>query len=457
MNKNELKPGGFRVPLNTIEKFYYVIVMVLAVVSVGLQSPGQISMDTSIQLYEAKIGESINYHPPFMSALLSILGGGEVSTFFFICINTILTYGALLLTLNTALKKIKTEGHHGLSLWRAFIVLLLLINPIVFIYVGIVWKDVLFSSLILIGTTCALSVTDDTSEISKFDRIYLLSSTFFFSAAFLVRQQGVFMAPILLLLPLYFLFKKSKNIKVDIAILSLLFGTFLLLLNGWADYTIKNSGSRPTQVGYRNIMTFDISGILKNNNNVDIDMQQRNRDAILKYYQPSRVDYLGDDPAALEWFNSKTIPELFQVWSELIINHPSAYFIHRFNAVSTLYGINGVAPTAPLHIGIDGNEEYLKAINIKSGRDDRDLLVYKIGSMFTSTVLFRHISWLGVTIILLIVLAKKYRRNMPELIVLTACMIFYLVYIPTMISSDFRYLYPAIPLISTILMRKLIA
>ena len=107
MSKSKSTMGKFAIPIKNIEIFFYAIATILAVVSVGLQSPGQISMDSSIQLYEAKIGESIDWYPPFMSALLRLFGGGETSAFLFICLNTILTYGALLITLIAVLKKSK--------------------------------------------------------------------------------------------------------------------------------------------------------------------------------------------------------------------------------------------------------------------------------------------------------------------------------------------------------------
>jgi hypothetical protein len=456
MNKLNSKLNGLVIPLKPIETFYYIIVIVWAVISVGLQSPGQISMDSSIQLYEAKIGESIDWYPPFMSALLRILGGGEVSAFLFVCINTILTYGALLLTLATSVRNNKNIGIVSISAWRALIVLVILLNPIIFIYVGIVWKDILFSSLLLMGASCALAIEGDKKGISRLDHLYLLSSTIFLSAAFLVRQQGVLMAPLLLLVPIYFLFIKSKSNKINISVLILIFIVSSYAMNFWATSTIKNSGSKQTDVGYRSIMTFDIAGMISNNEKIIIDIPKSNRDAILKYYEPSRIDYMGKDPEALHWFGTKTTNQLFLIWSELIINNPSAYYKHRLNAVSTLYGFNSVELTTPLHIGIDGNENYLKAVNIQMGRDERDLLVYKIGSVFTNTIIFKHFFWAGIAIVLLIVSIKNYKNNIPDIIVIVTCTAYYLAYMPTMISSDFRYLYPAIPLISIILIRKLI-
>ena len=51
----------------------------LAAAAIAVHAPGQVSMDTSVQLHEASIGRSISWNPPFMSALLRWLGGGELA------------------------------------------------------------------------------------------------------------------------------------------------------------------------------------------------------------------------------------------------------------------------------------------------------------------------------------------------------------------------------------------
>lgn len=48
---------------------------VMACAVVALHAPGHVSMDTSIQLYEAHTGLSVSWNPQFMSALMQWLGG----------------------------------------------------------------------------------------------------------------------------------------------------------------------------------------------------------------------------------------------------------------------------------------------------------------------------------------------------------------------------------------------
>ena len=55
-----------------------VLSLFLVIVAIALHSPGQISMDTSVQLYEAHIGESINWHPPLYVRFDEMAGWGRI-------------------------------------------------------------------------------------------------------------------------------------------------------------------------------------------------------------------------------------------------------------------------------------------------------------------------------------------------------------------------------------------
>ena len=109
----------------------------LAMVAIALHSPGQMSMDTSMQLYEAHIGKSVSWNPPFMSALMKWLGGGEVATAFIVLICSSLTYLSLGFVTASILRNRTILGYPRIEAWRIVLCALLLLNPVLFIYVGI--------------------------------------------------------------------------------------------------------------------------------------------------------------------------------------------------------------------------------------------------------------------------------------------------------------------------------
>lgn len=68
------------VSANTAALAVTLVACALACLGLALHAPGHVSMDSSVQLYEAFTGQSISFNPPFMSALLRWLGGGSVAT-----------------------------------------------------------------------------------------------------------------------------------------------------------------------------------------------------------------------------------------------------------------------------------------------------------------------------------------------------------------------------------------
>jgi hypothetical protein len=459
VNNDLSEHNRLSMPLGRFNFFLILLIFILAILSVGIHSPGQMSMDTSIQLYEAKLGQSISWNPPFMSAFLRFLGGGEVATYFFIFFNTLLTYGAFALVSSSVIKASIEANQKKIALWRVLIILILIINPIIFIYVGIVWKDVLFSSMLVAGCACILSVSDHSGPLTRAQWCLIYISVLFFSCAFFVRQQGILMTPILICSSIYVVYKGAKNKKIQIALLIAIFMTSLVLVDRWISDTIKGGNNKSSSQGYRSIMIFDIAGIItelgSSSGCLDTDMNLEQKYHIRKNYHPSRIDYLALEPIALSWFVDKTNGELFSSWASCIEKNPIAYFRHRYNSIAILYGLKGVQFTLPLHIGIDGNVEYLKSVGISPSRGNRAILVYEIGTPFTG-LLFRHIFWL--IIILALVISWFVRRSIfkTDMVIAFSCVILYLAYIPTMISSDFRYLYPAIPLISILCIRWLV-
>ena len=51
-----------------VSRLVVLLTFVLACAAIAIHAPGQMSMDTSIQLYEASLGQSVSWGPPFMSA-----------------------------------------------------------------------------------------------------------------------------------------------------------------------------------------------------------------------------------------------------------------------------------------------------------------------------------------------------------------------------------------------------
>lgn len=428
------------------------ITFMLACAAIALHVPGQVSMDTSIQLYEASIGQSLSWNPPFMSALLRWLGGGEMGTSMIVLINAVLLYGAFAVVAMTLLQVRASQGVSRIATWRVVLALLLIFNPIVFIYVGIVWKDVLFASFLTAACACAAA-----ASIGSLSRrtVCVALSILLLAAGYHTRQHGMFMAPLLLLVPILASWSFMRSKKVQSALV--VFVLFVMAVAGFqqqVNSSIKGADDRASSVGFRGIMQYDIAGIISDSKRpysefaTPINAEQYA--AVQSAYNPGRIDYLSANPVVGEWMAGMPGAALSHAWWEMIKQNPTAYVQHKVTAYATLLGLRGIEGTLPVHVGVEGNKAYLESVGIKTGTNSRSQKVFDLAAQFFNWPIYYHAFWLFALVALAVIGARvtlpKPFKAMGGVIAL-ATLVFYGAFLPTTLASDFRYLFGAIPLI----------
>lgn len=433
-----------------------VLAALLATVASALHWPGHVSMDTSIQLYEASIGKSVGWQPPFTAALMKWLGGGEAATGKIVLLCSLLTYGTLAYAAAAILRLRATLGDPRVEVWRVGVCALLLFNPVVFVYVGIVWKDVLFASVLT--AAAGLSFAAAVSPL-RHGLALSLAATVLLAIAMQVRQQGVFMAPVLLLLPIVAIvgsrgWPRRRRALCAIALAGV-FLVSLALTRALVADAIRGAGIESSMVGFRAIMSFDIAGTVAHSGTateaLPVAISTEQRAAVRRAYAGRNIDLLALDPVAWAWLGAFTDERRKEVWLSLIRHEPAAFLGHKWEAFRNVLDLNGLQGCLPLHIGVDGNSDYLRAVGITEGRDARDLVVYAIASAFFDWPLYRH--WFYALALLLAAAAMALVTLPPRLkpmcaVMALAAALFYLSFLPTAIACDFRYLYGGIPLIT---------
>jgi len=439
-------------------RWFLLTAAVVASAAIALHSPGHVSMDTSVELYEAYLGRSVSWNPPFMSALMRWLGGGELATAGLVWINSLVTYLSLALVAGSALRARRDLGLPTLSWWRVLLCLCLILNPIVFLYVGIVWKDVLFGSSLI--AAIALAVAAATAD-GRRAWCYAIASMIVLAAAASIRQQGVFMAPVLALLPLMAMVRDrglaKRQCRVSIAAL---LAVFVLGVAGFGfavSRTIVKSGDQSSSVGFRSIMNFDIAGIVSRMTSttevLPVPITEAERTAMRTTYSATRVDYLSSNPVVTHWLDGMSDVQRRQEWWLLVQSQPKAFLAHRFAVFGYILDIPGIAHALPIHIGVDGNVDYLKQVGMSEQRGARAATVYGIASSFFAWPIYRH--WFYLLALAIGAWAIR-RATLPSrlkamsYVVAIAAGLFYLSYLPTGISSDFRYLYGNVLLVTAL-------
>lgn len=419
----------------------------------ALHAPGHVSMDTSIQLHEAQAGRSVSWNPPFMSALLRWLGGGELATTSIVLLQVLLLYGGTLLAAHVLLRSRALAGEGTVPVPAVLLALAIVLNPVVALYAGIVWKDVLFAAFLTGAVALGYAALFCTSVARL---ICTAGAVVVLAAALLTRQQGVFMAPVLL--PMLFAAENWRRWSWRCIAIAAAFVGAVLVLQYRVGHTVRDSGTRSTSVGFRSIMVFDMMGILarapQSAAELAVPITPAQLEAVRRVYQPSRIDYITNDPLAEAWADGLDASALLRYWWALVRHHPVPWLDHRAMAYATLLGLRGVQATQPVFMGVEGNPAFLKDVGLQERRGPRDVLIWQLASSMLGWPLWRHAFWLlvlgGCTF-------AWWRRSLsPGLrratgCIIAACTLFYASFMPTVIASDFRYLFGAIPLIGMLL------
>jgi hypothetical protein len=423
--------------------------LILAGMAVAMHAPGHITTDTSIQLHEAFTGRIESWAPPFMSALLYWLGLGTVGTSLFVLLNVAATYGGLYLSARS------DETAPPWPIWKYPLALLLIVNPVVFTYVGIVWKDVLLASLCVasLGLSIHASRCRTRTPAIAFAGLALL----LLLPIPMVRQQGVVLLPIFALSPAIAIAKRfaSRRVVAVIAIYALVALGYHGLKSVVAHSFEKGPDGRDFAVGTQIIKRYDLAGIQfragAEGPLAQAGAPQAALDAIQRNYDGDRVDRLGGDPALAAFFNARSPEQLDALWRDAVISHPRAYLAHRVSAFAWLLGFHDERTCLPFHIGVDGIDSFLAESGIREEVERRDQTLFDWNRNFVETPMWKH--WLYLTLLVALLAWIALRRGDLRWSLLPWALgvgLFAGSFLPTSIACDFRYLYLLVPCASAI-------
>jgi len=432
-----------------------VLLACLAAAAIGMHVPGQLSMDSSLQVYEALTGHSVSWAPPFMSALLRWLGGGWQATASFVILCSLATYGGFALALSRRTEGVAWSRYRVL---RIAAIAVLVCNPVVFLYVGIVWKDVLFAAqlALVFGLMFAACVP------GRNPRIPLLLALLVLLPAPLVRQHGVLVAPILAVPCLWALSAVDGpwlRRWVRFCALGLAWVLLFLALDGVVHRTIRDSGDKSSAVGLTAIARYDLSGMIAGGFPLaELPPSLRAPefvDAVHRTYSPDRIDFVLDEPNVLQGFQDLEPSRLYSIWARAVASRPGLYAAVKLDQYAWLLDLHRLDRCLPVHVGIEGNRDYLAATGFEPGVGARPRALYAL-SMFTRYfALYRHWFYLAVFACCVAAVAGK-RRSLSGLernvlvAAVVATAVLYASFLPTVLACDFRYLYPCITMVSAL-------
>lgn len=405
-------------------------VLVCAALTVAVHYPGHMSIDTIIQLYEGTTGVYLSNQPPAMSLLLAKLGPAAM------LVATVGLYAAAVIAL-LSLIPAKTSYRH-----LAAVVLFL--YPVTFAYNGILWKDVLFANLALLGFLLL--------ALARPPRrwLVLVVSGALLGVACAVRQQGL-VAAAFAAFAAWIAVADRPGRGARIGCLASWAAGFVAAVSLLA-VAVSATATRVQSVAATGpiyqLVLFDLAGIVTARPEIALPPFKRagvDRVALQRKfsrYTPERVDTLAPvDDGTPDPLNGIPFQTLAGAWGSAVWDSPGAYLQHRFATMSWLLGFHDVTHCLPYHFGIS-EEPAAMARELALGHavSKRVLMLRELEGQFLR--LYRPFVYASVALVLVAWLAWRDRvRHAPIILLQVAGLAYVAAYLAIGIACDFRYAY----------------
>lgn len=415
---------------------------VLAVLLAAFHSPGQMSVDSIMALYEGATGAAVGWGPTFMASAIVWLGGGTVGTSLLIGITCVLTYGcfAVLLT---------HRSMQAVPAWQIVVAFVLSLNPLFMFYVGIVWKDVMLATASMVAATLLLFAV----YYHGLKRYALIGVAAIVSGMLVpIRQQGILIAiPFAIVAAWLVIHELRRSTPVHAAafvacVVTVLVGSMIFYELSTA--TVKPQPHGPVSVGIYTIQAYDIAGMIADAKAGDPSewsgASQTVQADIKANYSSERIDTIWHLEPVRKYLNSFSAERYMSVWLHGIEHDPWAYLRSRTNAFAALLGLGDIKGCVPAYWGVYGLPEQVSTLGLQNEMDARAHVIGRAAQDLYGTPVFRN--WFYALLLLAGTMVAVFRTRGEARIaaggVVVAGWLYWFSFLPTTIACDFRYLYP---------------
>jgi hypothetical protein len=372
-------------------------------------------------------GPANDWQSPLMTALWALidpLAPGAPSMFVFIAVLYWLSFAALALALARR------------SAWLGPVAMLLALTPSAFVFVGVIWRDIMLASSWLLAAALAYLVADRRGAWRMVAQALGLALICF---GFLLRPNALFAAPILLAYifwPERFDLRRAAILYVPATVV--LAVMVPLVYYAWLGAKHAN----PLHA----IFVFDLAGIshFTGENQFPVTWSA-DENALLVgpcYRAGDWDDYWTRQPClfVMKKLDGEKLfgsPALTQAWLRAVLGHPLAYLEHRF-AVSANFLFTRTLTMFTTDIAHPDRTVFPDNSWYQALKSLHDRLY--------PTPLFRAGAWLGLCIVWCVVGWR--RRATPAGAFLLgaggAAVVYMLTFITVGVAGDFRYALPAV-------------
>jgi hypothetical protein len=411
-----------------------------AIAGLALGLPGHLSVDSVIQLFEARTLQFVSYHPPMMSLLLRTLDTPLSATVLFVVVDQALLTASFILLL----------GQRRPAGWLAAIAAaVVVLNPLVIAYTGIVWKDVLMAHVAVFGYAC-LDVASRRSRGSR-RMAWAIAALLSLAMATSLRQHALVLAiPGAVYVAVLLTDGRLRRASLARGLAAAIVGANAAIV-AYADAIAVSEKVPRTALGLRALATFDLVGIAAGGGAIPNAAVARDASDLVPSYTALQLGMLAAPPGSELWVIGTS--DLLALWARSVAASPGAYLSHRAAHLGNLLWrpcfvmLTGVPST--VYVPALGRD-IMPELGLRPRWNRRDSTLMEAAEQLRDTPLFNPVFWSIALVVGAMILAL--RRTAAALVILAAStLVFVLGFGVIGISCDLRYVY-ILPVAATMLL-----
>jgi hypothetical protein len=407
---------------------------------------GHLSLDSVQHVYEASVGRSVSTQPPAVAAYLSWLGGAttpDQAVRRLLALSGLATFLGLLLPLAARPEALRSRA------WLPVVVATPW-SPLLLLYAGILWKDVVFGAVMTFALGSLAFLRLHPSPRRHVTVLVLSAVLVCFAVLSTLRPQAWLLLPLIAAASAW---GRSVHPWRAMAAGVVAGVVAAFSLSTAVERTIGGHDGRSTRASMVNLVRFDLAGIERFSGAGTLVALGVPREAAAEagaHYAPDRGDGLGQAKAYVDWLRAQSTAALATLWVRALAAEPRAYAAHRIEAARWLWGTRDPRACLPLHLGVEGLPAQTDALSLRTGLSARDQALFAALQPWLTSAVFRPVTYAAALCLVAILVV---RRNDGEARTVAAGLLAVgAAYggATTIVSfaCDLRYLYPLVPLVS---------
>ena len=403
--------------------------------------PGHLTLDSLLELYEGRARIRQSWAPSFYAWVLGAFDSLVRGTGLYVAASGLLLFAAL-----ASLAWLRGRT----SRWAVVAAVLFSLSPLVLIYQGIVWKDVLFANASIAGVIC-LAWSLKRWEARWARTLLLLAALVLLSASALLRQNGV-VAALLAAGALGWARAGGGGWRRGLA--WGLGGLAAVLVTSHAMNLATQPGGPGSGdgmgEGVRTLQSYDLLAAVTLVPDFPLtavtraapDAAETIRSLGPRYYSPERIDFADGQPDIADALRAAPASALAADWRAFVLAHPVIYLQERAEVFRWVFLTPRIERCVPVCLGVQGPKEALEKVGMVFRWSDQDERLLHYNRTFLHTPVYSHLAYallaLGVGLVLLM---RRDPADLAMMALMASALGFAASFLAISIACDFRYLY----------------